>query len=242
VEADDRRIRADVLLYYITDRSQFPGDDTARRRAMLENIAQAVRSGVDFIQLREKDLFPRELEILAREAVAIVHQPRTGHQLRTGNQKLKTGVLINSRTDIAVACAADGVHLRSHDMSAAEVRKIWSLSGAGALARVTVGVSCHTPTDVAKAAEQGADFAVFGPIFEKKSVPDTHPAGLEALRQACREKIPVLALGGVTSQNAEACIQAGAAGIAGIRLFQEGEISTVVRQLREPTSRGRPGV
>ncbi len=215
-----------MLLYYITDRSQFPGDDAARRRRLLENIAQAVRCGVDYIQLREKDLRPRELEILARKVIAIIHE------LRTGNKELKTGLLINSRTDIAVACDADGVHLRSDDISPVEVRKIWSQCGAGTLARVTVGVSCHTPTEVADAAAQGADFAVFGPIFEKKAAPDTRPAGLDALRQACRAKIPVLALGGITVRNAEPCIRAGAAGIAGIRLFQENEMGSVVKTVR----------
>ena len=99
--------------------------------------------------------------------------------LRTGNQKLKTGFLINSRTDIALASGADGVHLRSVDISPAEVRRIWTQCGAGALARVTVGVSCHTPAEVAQAAAQGADFAVFGPVFEKKSA--RCPAGLNAL-------------------------------------------------------------
>jgi thiamine-phosphate pyrophosphorylase len=223
-----------LLLYYITDRKQFPGDETAQRRAILENVAQAVQCGVDYIQLREKDLTPRELEMLAREVMTMVHR------LRTENKKLETGVLINSRIDVAVACAADGVHPRSDDISAAEARKIWSLSGARTLARVIVGVSCHAPEEVAKAAQDGADFAVFGPIFEKKPVSNVRPAGLDALRQACRENIPVLALGGITPQNAGACMQAGAAGIAGIRLFQENEISTVVRQLREPASRGRP--
>jgi thiamine-phosphate pyrophosphorylase len=100
----------------------------------------------------------------------------------------------------------------------------------GGLARVTVGVSCHTPGEVANAAIQDADFAVFGPVFEKKAVPNTRPTGLEALRQACRERIPVLALGGVTAENAASCIQAGAAGIAGIRLFQEEQSPVVVLQ------------
>jgi thiamine-phosphate pyrophosphorylase len=213
-----------LLLYYITDRSQFPGDEVIRRCRLLENIAQAVRRGVDYIQLREKDLPTRELEMLAGKIMAIVRE------LRTGNQKLKTDVLINSRTDIAMACGADGVHLRSNDISAPEVRKIWTQCGVGGLGRVTVGVSCHTPGEVANAAIQDADFAVFGPVFEKKAVPNTRPTGLEALRQACRERIPVLALGGVTAENAASCIQAGAAGIAGIRLFQEEQSSVVVLQ------------
>jgi thiamine-phosphate pyrophosphorylase len=219
-----------LLLYCITDRSQLPGDEAARRRGLLESIAQATRCGVDYIQLREKDLSTRELEILAREVVAVVHE------LRTGNKKLKTGLLINSRTDIAVACDADGVHLRSDDLSPAEVRKIWTQCGAGALARLTVGVSCHTPSEVAGAAAQGADFAVFGPIFGKREAADGPPTGLEALRQVCREKIPVLALGGVTVENADACIQAGAAGLAGIRLFQKRDMGEVVTALHAPAS------
>jgi thiamine-phosphate pyrophosphorylase len=206
-----------LLLYYITDRSQFPDDPYTR---LLATIAQAAACGVDYIQLRERDLSTRDLETLARAVV---------HELRTGNQKLKTGVLINSRTDVALACGAQGVHLRSDDISPAEARKLWMQCGAGAPVRMTVGISCHTVAEVARAAAEGADFAVFGPVFEKANA---RPTGLEALREACQEKIPVLALGGITVENAEPCIQAGAAGIAAIRLFQENEMSRVVAALR----------
>jgi thiamine-phosphate pyrophosphorylase len=221
-----------LLLYYITDRSQFPGDENSRRVQLLETIAQAVVCEVDFIQLREKDLYPKQLESLAREVI----------QLRTENQKLKTAFLINSRADIAVASGAQGVHLRSNDISPSDVRKIWTRCGADLPARVTIGVSCHTRAEVAKAAQEGADFAVFGPVFEKVSkdkVPN-RPAGLEALHEACEEKIPVLALGGVTLETAEACIQAGATGIAAIRLFQENKMSETVAALRRRTSDVRP--
>src|SRR3979411_839456 len=112
------------LLYYITDRRAFPGDETAQRRLLLEKIAEATRAGVDYIQLREKDLPTSELEKLAREAVNIVR----------GSSQLKTALLINSRTDVALATQADGVHLRSDDILPSEVRKIWSC-GAGAPAR-----------------------------------------------------------------------------------------------------------
>ena len=206
-----------MLLYYITDRSQFAGDEAARRARLLSTIAQAARYGVDYIQLREKDLSPHDLETLARAT------------LRTENQRLQTVFLINSRADIAQACGAQGVHLRSNDIPPSEIRKIWTQWGAGAPTRVTVGVSCHTRSEVARAAQEGADFAVFGPVFEKER---TKPAGLEALHEACQEKIPVLALGGVTLENAEACIQAGTAGIAAIRLFQENEMGEVVAALR----------
>ncbi len=211
-----------MLLYYITDRSQFPGDADSRRSHLLATVAQAARCGVDYIQLREKDLSAHDLELLAREIV----------QLRTENNKLNTGVLINTRTDVALACGAHGVHLRSDDISPADVRTVWTNSGAGN--RVTIGVSCHTRAEVARAAEEGADFAIFGPVFEKyKPGRSTRPTGLEALHEACQEKIPVIALGGVTLENAAACIQAGAAGIAGIRLFQENEMGRTVMALRQ---------
>jgi thiamine-phosphate pyrophosphorylase len=208
-----------LLLYYITDRSQFAGDESARRSRLLTTIAEATRCGVDYIQLREKDLSTHDLETLARAAV---------HRLRTENQKLKTVFLINSRTDIALSCGAQGVHLRSNDISSSEVRKIWT-QAAGTPAQVTVGASCHSRAEVAHAAQEGADFAVFGPVFEKER---NRPTGLDALREACQEKIPVIALGGVTLENGGACIQAGAAGIAAIRLFQQNDVGSVVAVLR----------
>ncbi len=223
------------LLYYITDRNAFPGDESARRRALLEKIAEAARAGVDYIQLREKDLPTRELESLAREAVSLI---REGPQPRAENRKLRTALLINSRTDVALAVQADGVHLRSGDITPQEVRAAWKMCGAGALARensprdVIVGVSCHSPEEVTQATASAATFAAFAPVFEKKDEPGIPPAGLEALAHACRTTIPVLALGGVTLENAQRCLDAGAAGIAAIRLFQENDIAAVVKQLR----------
>ncbi len=216
-----------MLLCYITDRKQFSEDEAARRRLLLQKIADAARCGVDFIQLREKDLSARELEALAREAVGIV-QKNVGAE----NRKLGTRLLINSRTDIAIAVGADGVHLRSDDLSPSHVRAIWAEPGTGTRARVTVSVSCHSAEDVRRAAADGADFALFGPVFEKQGAAQIGPAGLDNLRHACKEKIPVLALGGVTVENAQSCLDAGAAGIAGIRLFQENDISKIAELLR----------
>jgi len=126
---------------------------------------------------------------------------------------------------VALAAGADGVHLRSDDVSPEEVRKVWK-SG-----EPLIAVSCHSPEDITQAAAAGANFAVFAPVFEKKDTP-TQPAGLGSLEQACRARIPVLALGGVTLENARSCLDAGAAGVAGIRLFQENDIAQVVRKLR----------
>jgi thiamine-phosphate pyrophosphorylase len=223
-----------LLLYYITDRTQFAGDETLRRRRLLEKIAEASLAGVDFLQLREKDLPARELELLVSEAVGVLHEAATPRS-RTGNLKPKTRLLINSRTDVAIACRADGVHLRSDDILPSDVRQVWN--HVGRADRPLVGVSCHAPEEVRRAASDGADFAVFAPVFEKNTIADARPAGLEALRQACGERIPVLALGGITLENAAACLKAGAAGIAGIRLFQGNEISKVVEVLRRLNSR-----
>lgn len=219
------------LLYYITDRTGFPGDERTRRRCVLEKIAEAAACGVDYIQLREKDLSTCELELLAREAAHIVRE-----QNKFRDEQPSTALLINSRTDIALAAGADGVHLRADDVSPENVRAAWCGAdtplgklGAGSAREPLIAVSCHSPKEVAQAAANRATFSVFAPVFEKK---DTAPAGLQMLREACRVKIPVLALGGVTIQNAASCLQAGAAGIAAIRLFQENDISTVVLALR----------
>ncbi|MGB8060547.1 MAG: thiamine phosphate synthase [Candidatus Sulfotelmatobacter sp.] len=220
------------LLYYVTDRKAFPGDERSRRHRLLEKIHEAAKAGVDYIQLREKDLPTRDLESLAKEAVAILQK------LRTENRELRTALLINSRTDVALAAQADGVHLRSEDISPEEVRGIWSSCGAGTHARELsprdplIAVSCHSPAEVAQAAASKATFAVFAPVFEKKDAPSAHPAGLAMLEQACRADIPVLALGGVTLANARSCLEAGAAGIAAIRLFQDNDIATVAQRLR----------
>lgn len=211
------------LLYYITDRKQFPGVEPARRSTLLAKIAEAARCGVDYVQLREKDLSARELERLAREAVRAIRQ---SEQPGASNQKRQTHLLINSRTDVALAAGADGVHLRSDDISPAEVRSIWMQAIA---CNPIIAASCHTKADVVRAESDGADFAVFAPVFGKARVP---AAGVGALRDACCVTIPVLALGGVTLANALACLDAGAKGIAGIRLFQENKIEDVVRALR----------
>jgi thiamine-phosphate pyrophosphorylase len=235
-----------VLLYYITHRRQFAGDAGRQRELLLAKIAEAARCGVNYIQLREKDLPSHELEALAQEAVTVVRH----------FGKAETRLLINSRTDIALAAGADGVHLTSSDIAPSDARAIWAKAvGDASTARAgnletrnpVIAVSCHTPAEVRMAEAHGADFAVFAPVFEKIAAPARPGAGLEMLRQACRtvagapkvvegagaSRMPVLALGGVTSENARACREAGAAGIAGIRLFQENDVAQLVEALRK---------
>src|SRR5258708_5283833 len=167
-----------LLLYYITDRMQFPGDERERRERLLANIAEAASCGVDYVQLREKDLSSRDLETLAREAMERIHA--------SGG---KTCLLINSRTDVALAAEADGVHLRSRDVSPENVRKIWH--GANGSAEPIVAVSCHTKAEVLAAEGGSAGFAVFGPVFGKRDAPEIGAAGLGLLRTVCRSNIPI---------------------------------------------------
>jgi len=220
-----------LLLYYITDRMQLGGDEDSRRGCLLDKIAEAAQAGVDFIQLRERDLTARELERLATEAVRRVRG--------TSNTKL----LINSRVDVALAAGADGVHLRSNDVAASEARAIWTKSAKRT--DCILGVSCHSLEDVLSAEGHGADFVVFGPVFGKQG--SAEPAtGVEAIARIVNRggpvdpkveagqslRMPVIALGGVTIENVASCIRAGAAGVAGIRLFQDGNVADTVRQLK----------
>ena len=220
-----------MLLYYITDRKQFPGEESARRSALLAKVQECARAGVDHIQLREKDLSARQLEELAKAVVAEVRAAGRG-----------TKLLINSRMDIAIVCGADGVHLRSgdEDPNPGDARAIFASAG---VSSPIIAASCHSEKEVALADSHGADFVVFGPVFEKSGVPG---GGLQELRRICakvsigdekteavaRARLPVLALGGVTLENAAECVRAGAAGIAGIRLFQQNEVTRVVSKLR----------
>lgn len=216
---DDYQLVPALLLYYITDRTQFPGSERERREYLLQRIAEAARCGVDFIQLREKDLPVRDLEGFAKAAMKTIRISSS-----------TTRLLINSRTDIAVATGADGVHLRSKDVSPAEVRRVWRLAHRSDTP--TVAESCHTEAEVISARDNGADFVVFGPVFGKKGAPENRLAVLNELCAAGRHGIPVLALGGVTVENSQSCIDSGAAGVAGIRLFQQGDVTDTVRILR----------
>lgn len=162
----------------------------------LQVVRRALDDGVDLVQIRAKDRSGRALYQLVEQAVAL------------GGRK----VLVNTRTDIALACGAGGVHLPANSPSPRAIVPPGFL----------IGASCHNIAELRQAQGDGADFAVFGPVFES---PGKGPAlGIEALRDAVRAvRIPVYALGGVTEDNAPLCISAGASGIAGIRLFRGSE-------------------
>ena len=209
-----------LQLYYITDRRQFPGDHHEQEQRLLAKIAECAAAGVQYVQLREKDLEARALEDLARKAMAAIAGSRTQ-------------LLINSRTDVALACGAHGVHLPANDLPASEVRSIFARAGRS---EPVIGVSTHSAIEVASAEAHGASFAVFGPVFEKRG--SANREGVEQLRRICRRTeaaqppMPVWALGGITIEHAQQCIAAGAAGIAAIRLFQQNDVAKIVKKLR----------
>jgi len=222
-----------VLSCYITDRSQFPGGEAERRSRLLETIRECAAAGVDYIQLREKDLTGRELEQLAREALAAVRA--------AGAARL----LINHRTDVALAVGADGVHLTGTDIAVPDARAVAAEVRAGG--GFLVAVSCHSAEEVRQAEAAGADFVVLAPIFEKVKEKRAAPGGearregigLEELRRAAQNRTPssgarpLFALGGVDAERAPLCAAAGAAGVAGIRLFQqEPDLTGLLRRLR----------
>src|SRR2546423_12903447 len=128
--------------------------------------------------------------------------------------------MMNPRSGVDVAHGADGVHLASGDVSPVDVKNIWHQ--AQAPGKPIIAVSCHSEAEVIAAERESADFVVFGPVFEKSNAGKIPAAGINQMQQACRHNIPVLALGGVSPENAHLCTEAGAAGHRGIS-FISGE-------------------
>ncbi len=200
---------------------------------MLSVIRRAVAAGVDWIQLREKDLPTRELLHLAREAVTATGSARQPVAAASGAWNLKTRILINDRLDVALAAGAAGVHLGEESIPVAAVTR-WRKAG-HAPPGFSVGASCHSLAAAQAAERDAADYVFFGPVFATPSKQAFGPAqGTARLTQVCRGvRIPVLAIGGITVENAGECLAAGAAGIAAIRLFQDSaDLAAVVARLR----------
>ena len=185
--------RINFRLYVVTDRHEAAGRD------LEEIVAAAAQGGAGAIQLREKDLSARDLYAL-------------GARLQGALAPYGVPLLINDRLDVALALDAAGVHLAGHSLPTAVARRVL---GAGKL----LGVSTHSVEAARCAAEDGADFIVFGPVFTTPSkVAYGPPQGLQHLTTVVRAvRIPVLAIGGIDHTNLPQVMQAGAYGVAMIR-------------------------
>lgn len=207
------------ILYLITS-----GETTTRTephspefKRILSLIRAAARAGIDLIQLREKSLPARVLYALATEAAAITEQT-------------STRLLINDRADVARAARCDGVHLTTRSLRAVTVREAFGSD-------FLIGVSAHSVEEARAAQDEGADFAVFGPVYDTPSKRAYGPPlGLHKLEDAARtlSPFPLIAIGGITHENAPQVLSAGASGIAAIRLFNDADnLETVVRKIKE---------
>lgn len=215
---------ATPITYLITSGTTRPGSTPSSEdfRRILALVAAAVEQGISLIQLREKNLSARTLFQLTAQAAGIT---------RGSNTRL----LVNDRADIARAARADGVHLTTRSLSAAIVRRTFGQE-------LLIGASTHSLTEARAARDDGADFAVFGPIFETPSKQAYGPPlGLEKLIEAASflKPFPLVALGGITRDNAVATLRAGAAGIAGIRLFSDLENLRMMTSVLREESHGK---
>lgn len=200
-----------LRLCYITDRHAL------EPKPLLPKIQQAIRAGIDLVQIREKDLPTRELAQLVSAALGAAR-----------GLEAATRIVVNDRLDVALALDADGIHLGTQSLPANVARRIVPEN-------FLVGVSCHSLEEALEAQSAGADYIVLGPIFETPSkIAFGPPLGLEKLREVtARVKLPVLALGGITVERVRPCLEAGATGIAGIRIFQDCDsLEARLRELR----------
>jgi thiamine-phosphate pyrophosphorylase len=194
------------MLRYAITAGEGPGTQAAMR------ARRWATDGVDYVQLREKQMAAGEMVRLAERMLGVFAE-------HGGTTKL----LVNGRADVAAAAGADGVHLtsRAGELTAEHVRRVFAAAGKS---EPIVSASCHTLDDVGRAVAGGVGLVLYGPVFEKRDASEVVVAGvgLLALQAACMiaGRIPVLALGGVTAENTAACVKAGAAGIAGIRTFE----------------------
>jgi thiamine-phosphate pyrophosphorylase len=210
------------LLYLLTSGATTASTTTASEdfADVLRLAEAAVAAGIDLLQIREKNLSARVLYQLAESVAAIT----------CGSP---TKLLINDRSDVASGAGADGVHLASNSLPADVIRRAFG-------SEFLIGVSTHSLTEARVAKASGADFIVFGPIFETASKQQFgEPLGLEQLRKVTSAvaPFPVLALGGVKLDNVAACHRAGARGVAAIRMLNDPtKLARIVNTVRESLS------
>ncbi|MGI6189930.1 MAG: thiamine phosphate synthase [Clostridiales bacterium] len=205
--------KSSMLLYAVTDRTWLKG------RSLANAVEEALKAGVTFLQLREKNLdFSSFLE-LARDIKKIA-------------DKYRVPYVINDNVDIAIACGADGVHVGQEDMDAKEVRKTIGPDK-------ILGVSAQTVEQAVNAENNGADYIGVGSVFPTSTKPDAETVSFETLRNICKAvSIPVVAIGGINKDNAIKLAGTGIDGIAVVSaIFARDDITKAVRELRQVSSR-----
>ena len=215
------------ILCYVTDRQALSkGDELNARKAVLDKIQEAAAAGVDWIQIREKDLSGKECAALTSAAIERAARPLSSKQS-------PIRILVNDRLDVALSQAAGGVHLGENSLPVEKAREL--VDSRIPSKDFLIGVSCHSLEATTAAATGGANYIFFGPVFAtpSKAVYGA-PQGLARLAEVCRAvSLPVIAIGGITLDNAAPCLTAGASGIAAIRLFQEAQdLASLVKELR----------
>lgn len=228
------------LLCYVTDRRSLREAKPLESLGILaKKIEQIAAAGVDWLQIREKDLPAAELASLTRQSLRIAANLSAKSSSPT---RSLMRILVNDRLDVAIAGRAGGIHLGEKGLPVAEARRLVnSAQSRQALDEsFVIGVSCHSLEAAQAAQRDGADYIFFGPIFATPSKASFGaPQGTQRLEQVCRAlSIPVLAIGGITLGNANSCIQAGSAGVAAIRLFQDARdpnhVADSIRRLNRP--------
>ena len=212
------------IVCYVTDRKSLRASQTGL--AVRERIQMAVQAGVDWVQIREKDMPARELVDLVRDALRAAEASASA--AGTGDGPVLPRVVVNDRLDLALAAGAAGVHLGRESLNLRDVVE-WCRSG-NAPPGFMIGVSCHSIEQAREADSAGAHYIFFGPVFETPSKRVFgEPQGMARLAQICASVgIPVIAIGGANEVNAQDCVRAGAAGIAAIRMFQEASDARVL--------------
>lgn len=179
-------------------------EDPVHKPLLLEQLKLLPRSPACMVQIREKHLEAKQLFSLAHKASEM--------DLPSG-----TLLLVNERADIALAAGLHGVHLPENSCPPDKLRSF--------APKLLIGCSVHSPSSARIAEQSGADYLLFGPVFDTPSKRKYGaPQGLNKLAALCRSTpLPVFAVGGVTPQNAAQCMSEGAYGTAGISIFKPGE-------------------
>ena len=194
----------------ITDRRRYAGADDA----LVQRVAAAAAAGVNLVQVRERDLEARDLTRLVARCVTAVRGTRTR-------------ILVNDRLDVALAAGAHGVHLRGDSLPASRARALAPIA-------FLIGRSVHSRAEaVAVHADGGVDYLLFGTVFPTDSKPGQTPAGVKALEQVVdATPVPVLAIGGISSETVRELAGTGCAGFAAIGWFADGDDRAIAERLR----------